>query len=418
MTAHAKDQSPLDAITSDPVTQQWMVGSPPPSEKTIRFADGSYRRFPESRWSFSHMREFVPTVVIARGTGQIAELPSAHCPDIDGLEFVPLGSDERITWSKSLVRTYTDGIIVLHRGRVVYEKYFGVLTPDQPHAVFSITKSFVGTLAAAMVVDRTLDEMTFVARSLPELKHSAFGSATIGQLMDMTTGIRFDEDYAKPDAAIWDFARAGNLLPRPTGYAGPESFYAYLKTMDNDAPHGSRFAYRMPTCSTLAWVLHRVTGKPFAQLVQERIWSKLGVEHDAYCTVDSTGTAHAGGGLNATLRDLARFGEMMRLRGCYNGQQIISTQAVDLIARGGDRELFAKAGYAMKQGWSYRSMWWVLHNERGTFHARGIYGQVICVDPRAEMVIVHLGSQPDGGSDFDQISLAGYDAVAKHLMKL
>ncbi len=381
--------------------------------------DGGHRRFPESRWAFSHQREFVPTVVIARGAGPVAALPRAERAEIDALEFFPVGSKERMTWGHSLLKNYADAIIVLHRGRVVYEKYFGVQAPERQHALFSVTKSFVGTLAAAMVVEGMLDESALVSRYLPELRDSALGSATVGQLMDMTTGIRFDEDYTKPDAEIWAFNRAGNLLPRPANYSGPESFYAYLATLKNEAEHGSRFAYRTPNTNALGWILHRITGKPFTQLVHERIWSKLGVEQDAYCSIDSTGTPHAGGGMNVTLRDLARFGEMMRLRGEYHGQQIISAEAVDLITRGGNRELFAKAPNVTKPGWSYRSTWWVSHNERGVYHARGVNGQIVAVDPKAEMVIVQFSSFPLGStSNLDPIMLPAYDALAEHLMRV
>ena len=110
--------------------------------------------------------------------------------------------------------------------------------------------------------------------------------------------------------------------------------------------------------------------------------------------MDPTGVEFAGGGLNLTLRDLARFGEMMRLGGRFNGQQIVPAAVVDDIRRGGDREQFAGAGYKMLPGWSYRSMWWVSHNAHGAFTARGIHGQAIYVDPAAEMVIARFASHP------------------------
>ena len=138
---------------------------------------------------------------------------------------------------------------------------------------------------------------------------------------------------------------------------------------------------------TLGAVLRRVTGRPLSELLRERIFSRLGAEHDAFFTVDPTGAEFAGGGLNLTLRDLARFGELMRLEGRYNGQQIVPKAVVDDIRRGGDRALFAQAGYKTLPGWSYRSMWWVSHNPHGAFTARGIHGQGIYIDPVAEMVI-------------------------------
>ena len=141
------------------------------------------------------------------------------------------------------------------------------------------------------------------------------------------------------------------------------------------------------------------------------------MEQDAYFTVDPGGTEFAGGGLNLTLRDLARFGEMMRLGGRYHGQQIVPASVVDDIRKGGNREQFAKAGYKTLPGWSYRNMWWVSHNSDEAFSARGVHGQVIYIDPKAEMVIARFASHPmSTNASFDPTSLPAYEALARYLM--
>ena len=116
-----------DAVASDPATLGWMQGFPPKPDRTIRFADGSFYRFPASRWSFSHMRQIVPTVTVSRGDGPIAQIPRAERQDLDSVEFKTLDG-RRMTWGESLSANYTDGIVVMHRGKIVYEKYFGVFT--------------------------------------------------------------------------------------------------------------------------------------------------------------------------------------------------------------------------------------------------------------------------------------------------
>jgi CubicO group peptidase (beta-lactamase class C family) len=119
-----------------------------------------------------------------------------------------------------------------------------------------------------------------------------------------------------------------------------------------------------------------------------------------------------------TLRDAARFGEMMRLNGRFNGQQIIPAQAIASIRRGASQADFAKAGYAALPNWSYRSQWWISHNAHGSFTARGIYGQAIYIDPKAEMVIVRFASNPKAANaNFDSISLPAYQAIAERLMQ-
>lgn len=406
-----------DAQASDPVTMGWMVGSPPPADKVVRFADGSAYRFPQTRWSFSNFRQLVPTSTVSRGTGAPSLLPRAERADLDAVAFTPLGASQSMTWAQSLGANYTDGIVVLHKGRIVYERYFGVLRPEGQHIAMSVTKSFFGTIGAMLVAEGQLDENAKVAQYVPELKDSAFGDATVRQLLDMTTALKYSENYADPNAEIWAHVRAGNVLPRPPGYQGPGSFYEFLQTVKKEGEHGEAFAYKSVNTDALGWVIRRATGKSIGQNLAERIWSRIGAEQDAYFTIDTVGNEFAAGGLNTALRDIARVGEMMRNDGRFNGQQIVPKAVVDDIRRGADKARFAKAGYALLPGWSYRNMWWVSHNEHGAYSARGIHGQTIYIDPAAEMVIARYASHPlAANANLDPASLPAYHALAKHLM--
>ncbi len=406
-----------DADESDPRKLGWMIGSPPPPDRILRFDDGSYFRFPAMRWSVSNFRQLMPTVNVSRGVGAPTPLKRRLRDDIDAVTFTPTGSGKTMTWRESLAANYTDGILVLHKGRIVYERYFGVLSPEGQHGAMSVTKTFVGTLAAMLAADRVLDPERIVSDYVPELAASAFGNATVRQVMDMTTGIRFSEDYADPNAEVWAHANAGNPLPKPADYTGPRSYYEFLRTVKSEGIHGEAFHYQTANTDALGWILARATDRSVAQLLSERIWSRLGAEQDAYMSVDSTGTPFSGGGLSAGLRDLARFGEMIRNGGRYNGEQIIPMAAVANIRRGGSREAFAKAGYAQLAGWSYRNMWWVTHNEHGAFMARGVHGQALYIDPEAEMVIARFASHPVASNAAnDPTSLPAYHALAKHLM--
>ena len=187
--------------------------------------------------------------------------------------------------------------------------------------------------------------------------------------------------------------------------------------MRPEGRHGEAFHYRTANADALGWIIARVSGRSVAQLLSERIWSRLGAEQDAYISVDASGTPFAGGGMNAGLRDLARFGELMRNGGRHNGQQVIPQAVVDDIRAGASREDFAKAGYDLLQGWSYRNMWWVTHNPNGAFMARGVYGQALYIDPAAEMVIARFASHPvAANAASDPTSLPAYAALARHLM--
>lgn len=418
--AGAADQPVFpDAAASDPAKLGWMVGSPPPAERTVRFEDGSYFQFPAMRWSVSNFRQLMPTINVSRGLGAPVALPTALRSDIDSLSFTPIGTQQAMTWEQSLAATYTDGIVVLHRGKIVYERYFGVLTPEGQHAAMSVTKSVVGTLGATLVAEGRIDASKRVVDYVPELAHSAFANASVRQVLDMTTGLKYSEDYADPNAEVWAHAQAGNPLPKPKGYAGPRTYYEFLQSVQLEGKHGVAFSYKTINTDVLGWVIARVSGRNVAQLLSERIWSRLGAEQDAYFTVDSIGTPFAGGGLNTGLRDLARFGEMLRNDGQFNGQQIIPQAVVADIRQGGDKQAFAKAGYALLKGWSYRSMWWVTNKDGGAFMARGVHGQRIYIDPKAQMVIVRYASHPvASNSANDPVTLPAFDALAAHLQRL
>jgi CubicO group peptidase (beta-lactamase class C family) len=407
-----------DAAESDPVLLGWMAGSPPPADKLVRYADMSHYQFPRTRWSFANFRRLVPTTNIWRGDGPPSALPRELRPDIDKLTFTPLGRSDTMTWEQSLAANYTDAIVVLHKGRIVYERYFGVMNPHNPHMAMSVTKSLFGTLGAMLVAEGKLDENALVSRYIPELKDTAYGDATVRQVLDMTVGVRYSENYADPKAEVWQYARAGGVFPRPAGYAGPTSFYGFLETLQKEGGHGQAFAYKTVNTDVAGWLIRRATGQSVGEVLSERIWQRLGAEQDAYMVVDSEGTEFAGGGFNPALRDMARFGEMMRLDGRFNGQQIVPKAVVDDIRRGASREDFAKAGFKTLPGWSYRDMWWVSHDGHGVFAARGIHGQAIYIDPKAEMVIARFGSFPvAANAHIDPTTLPAFQALADHLLR-
>ena len=418
----AQIQQPTSVILSsaetDPVKMGWMQGSPPPLDKVIKFEDGSFSRFPQTRWSFSHYRELFPTARVTRGPGAIAPLPRVIRRDLDAVAFMPLGQSSSMTWAQAFEAVYGDAVVILHRGHIVYERYNGVTDGDTAHIMFSVSKSFSGTLAEMLIANGRLDENAKVVQYIPELASSGFGDATVRQILDMTTGLDYSENYSDPKAQVVTYAFSAGAAPRPSGYSGPRNIFDFLKTVAKSGEHGGEFVYKTVNTEVLGLLLTRVTNRRLPDLLSQHIWSKLGVEHDADFVVDSNGVAIAGGGLNMTLRDAARFGEMMRLNGRFNGQQIIPAQAIASIRRGASQADFAKAGYAALPNWSYRSQWWISHNAHGAFTARGIYGQAIYIDPKAEMVIVRFASNPKAANaNFDSISLPAYQAIAERLMQ-
>ncbi|MBL4834389.1 MAG: serine hydrolase [Pseudomonas sp.] len=371
-----------------------MEGFPPPAEKQVT-ADNFLTQFPNLRWAFHHMRELLPSRNIGRGSAASSPLPAGDDlrQKIDELSFTgPEGNS--LTFAQYLQSTYADATLIMKDGKVVYEAYHEGMPAENPHMLWSVTKSFGGLIATQLLEEGTLRADALITEYVPELQNSGWRDATVQQLLNMTADINYSEVYADEQSDVVKYAFSAGMLPAPEGYAGARNLYSYLPTIGADGEHGERFIYRTVHTEVLGWVLRRATGKHVADLISERIWSKLGSEQDAYLLLDSSGTEWAGAGLNATLRDLGRFGEMMRLQGEYNGQQIVSRSVVASILEGADREAFKASGRDYQPGYSYRNQWWISHNRDGAFEALGVHGQMIHVNPAAGLVVVRLSSHP------------------------
>ncbi|WP_296678933.1 serine hydrolase [Novosphingobium sp.] len=408
----------LDCDSSDPVTMGWMEGLPPPPDKRIRWADAGHMRFPTHRHAYSRMREFLPTARVGRDPAAVWNLPTALRDDLDDVSFQALDDGRSLTWAQARNVNFTDAVLILHRGTVVYERYFGATRRDTTHIAFSVTKSFVGTLAEMLIAEGRLDPQAPMGDLIPELADSGFGDATLRQVMDMTTALDFSEEYTDPASGIGAMSNALGLTPRPPGYTGPDDVFAFLPTVRKNGVHGQRFTYRTCNTEVLGWIVARTEGERLDRVLSRRIWQPLGMEQDADFLIDTSGMPFAGGGLNPVLRDMARFGEAMRLGGMLpSGGQAIHAAAIEAIRAGGSKDAFAPAGYAWLAGGSYRSQWWFVGGNHGAYSARGIHGQAIYVDPAAEMVIARFGSHPvAANSAFDPTSLPAYKAVADHLI--
>ncbi len=405
------------AKNSDPIALGWMQGFPPPSDKVIRGTDPDFFSFPKLRWSVCHFQQLMPSVEISRGNGKPTPLRRNLDPNIDGLTFRLMKSDKVMTWKDSLLANFTDGIIVLHHGQIVYENYSGCLNENNKHAAMSVTKSFVGLMAEILIAEGKLDATKTVGEIIPELKDSGFGEASVRQVMDMTTSFEYSENYSDPNADVWTYSAAGSPFPKPKDFNGPRTYYEYLQTVKSEGKHGQAFAYKTPNTDVLGWVVVRTAGKPFNELVSERIWSQLGMEQSAFITVDSTGTPFVGGGLNCGLRDLARVGQLLLNDGMFQRKRLFPASVTASLKRGGSKEAFEKAGYQTLKGGSYRSMFWVFHDDHGAFAARGVHGQTIYIDPTADVVIARFASHPQAKNGYiDPTSLPAYRALAKYLL--
>jgi CubicO group peptidase (beta-lactamase class C family) len=403
-----------DAIETDPARLGWMQGFPPPPEKQVLWRNTDHWRFPRTRWAFSHYRELIPTARV--GGGHAAPLPRAIDEGLAGLTFTPLNSDTPITVEQGLLGTYADGLLVVHRGQVILERWYGVTGPETRHIAFSVTKSFVGTIAATLVAEGRLDPAAPVLAYVPELAASGFGQATVRQVMDMTTAVDFSEEYTNPRSGIGAYSAAVGFVPPSPDYDGPRDMWSFLLGIGANGTHGQAFIYRTCNTDVLNWIITRITGQSFVANLSERFWVPLGL-HDADVMVDAIGTPFAGGGLCLRLEDLAKFGEMIRRNGQGpGGQGLVPGEAIEAIRRGGRPDQFDTPHYPSLPGWSYGSQWWHSHGADGGFSARGIHGQALWIAPQADLVIARFGSHPvAGNAGNDPISIPMWQAIGRYL---
>jgi hypothetical protein len=228
---------------------------------------------------------------------------------------------------------------------------------------------------------------------LPELLPTAYAGATVRHLLDMTSGVRFNEDYTDPFSDMGRADVASGWKPKPEGATGewPDNMFDLILTLrEADREHGAKFAYRSIETDVLAFVLERVSGKRLPNLLSEELWQKLGMEQDGNMTVDSTGFALADGGLNACLRDYGRFGQMV----LDEGARIVPANWIQ-ATRTGQHELFGEPYTAVLPRGAYRNQFWIEDGKSRSLMARGVFGQLIYIDFAPKMVVVKLSSWPE-----------------------
>jgi len=372
-----------------------MTGVPPfRAQELVTLAN--WQDPPFNRWGFQHIRELIPTARISRGAGPASVLPRAD-RDLLSLRLRDAGTGRELTVAQMLAESYTDGFLVLHQGQIVAEHYFNGMAPDTPHLLMSVSKSVTSAVAGVLAGRGALDVSAPVERIVPELAGTSFEGAAVQDLLDMRAGTRFDETYENPEADVRTYERV--YLWRPDdGRPRPADALGYFGTLRNDGPHGGPFRYRSILTDVLAWVIERAAGERLHQLISRELWQPMGAEFDAEITVDAHGNPMADGGICATLRDLARFGQLYLRQGRAEGRQIVPGAWIEDTIRGAadGAEAFAGAGPVpgYPAGAHYRNCWWVRDPGVPFYYASGINGQNVFVHVPAQTVVVKLSTWP------------------------
>ncbi len=339
----------------------------------------------------------VRTRAVARGSGPARPLAARPAP-LDDLGF-DRGNGTRTTVARYLDQGFIDGMAVLHRGDVVFERYANGMTSRTRHLSQSVAKSVLGLLVGVLAGRGVLDPREPVTERVPEVRGSGYAGAAVQHLLDMTAGVDFVEDY---EGGFWKYDVACGWHP-PHPDAPWRSILEYLPSIGpGRTAHGHAFDYCSPNTDLLGIVAERAAGIPLPELIARELWQPLGAAHDAELAVDPAGTAVISGGFCATLLDYARVGQLVLER----GGGIVPAAWIDELGAG-DPLAFARRSWPLPSTGEtgYRHQWWTT---AGRPSARGIHGQSIAVEREAGVVVVILASWPEA---IDPVEVAAQAAL-------
>ena len=317
---------------------------------------------------------------------------------------------KKLNLQEGISHFHTDGLIVLHDGKMLFEQYWNENNKDSKHISFSVAKSYLSALIGIAIDEGLIESIDdTVSKYLDDFIGTGYEDVKIKNLLQMSSGIEFNEDYADFNSDINKFSRAT---------ARGKSFRDFAKSLKSGREQGTYNHYVSLDTQVLAIILESVTNMPVREYLYKRIWSKIGTESDAYYITDSTGADMALGGLNASLRDYAKFGQLYLNNGNWHGEQIVPESWV-IQSRTPDADhLMPNAGDLSSNEWGYGYQWWIPGNPITDFTAHGIFNQFIYIDPEANVVIAKTSSNHRFRSERDYskaVHIAMFRSITKHI---
>jgi CubicO group peptidase (beta-lactamase class C family) len=270
------------------------------------------------------------------------------------------------------------GLIIVQDGKIRLEKYALGYSAAGRWTSFSVAKSFTSTLVGAAVKDgyiKSLDDK--VTAYIPSLKGSAYDDVSVRQLLTMTSGVKWNEDYTDPKSDVAQFN-----LQKPV--AGEDITVSYMKTLPREAPAGSKWVYKTGETNLIGVLVSSATGKTLSRYLSEKVWKPFGMEQNAVWMLGPTGHEISGCCISASLRDYARLGQFILNGGVAGGQKVLPDDwLASATTKQADIDL---------PGRGYGYQWWT--NDDGSFAAQGIFGQGIFIDPARKLIIATNGNWP------------------------
>jgi hypothetical protein len=311
-----------------------------------------------------------------------------------------------------LRESFTDAFLVLRDRAIINEQYFSGMRPDTRHHLWSASKSISVGVVFNLLQGGIFEESSLVTDIIPELGESGYRGATIRHLMDMQSGVEYDYQENDPLRNPVDLSvsnkeggrhfRAAGFCPRRPDENPDEGQYEFFKTLKASGSriHGSMFYYKCCDTAVLGWACEKATGRRFADLLSDYVWSKIGAERDGYIVSDVQGGCSPNAGMSMTLRDLGRWGQVHAENGFWNGRRIIPEAHIDDVQTKHDPSMIKPESFLPKDmllpNTAYRSQFWIPGVQRDAFYAGGAYGQFCYVHPATKTVIVRFATEVVG----------------------
>jgi CubicO group peptidase (beta-lactamase class C family) len=331
---------------------------------------------------FRSMDSLFTTRTVARG-GPVWNLPRSD----HALDFAYTWQGESLPAEAFLERTVTNALLVIKDGRIVSEIYRNNSDARSRFIGWSMTKSITSVLIGCALAEGLIDSLdTPITDYLPALEGGGYDSVSIRHVMQMRSGVDYEEryDFANPGIAATNHISA---LVRNTA-----RFVDVARTLPRIHTPGEHFQYKTIDTAVLGWLVERATGTSVAAYTAQCLWEPLGAEADGYYIMDGppgTGREFSGAGFNATLRDYGRFGQMMLDEGVADGRRIVSADWVRQSTRPTGGEDAGRGGYGLQ--------WWTIGSSQA-YAAIGLQGQYFYIDPETRSVIVKLSYFPPGNN--------------------
>ncbi|KAK4899163.1 hypothetical protein LTR27_003393 [Elasticomyces elasticus] len=346
----------------------------------------NWRAPPHNIWAFHNIEKLIPVHTISKPdkSSPLKSTPKSF----DG--FSIQSNESKLDLQSFLSYTNTDGFVIFHKGEVAYEYYANDNNASSKHIMMSMSKSVTGLIAGILSSQGKLDLSAQVKKYVPSAS-GIYDGVTIQELLDMRSGVKAEDDRH-------EYRAASGFKPFDGGEEA-KTLHSFIEKLHAEVNNSKDFIYSSVNTDLLGWVLEAATGQKLAGLVSELLWRPMGAESDAMITVDAEGSARAAGGMCATVRDIARIGQLL----ADGGRDVVPKSWIEDMLHGGSTEAWSKGTFAAffkgvfgGDATAYRNCWYSADvNENGkesVLMAVGIFGQQLMIDLEHDIVMAKTSS--------------------------